>query len=332
MYVRGIGTDWTDSPQNRFNFLGGTVYEVVKPLALGVDPDGFKIADSAWTNGTDCGATSPVVFGEPLTLACQSPGNSNIGLTVTSAGDYVFRLDAASTANPILTVSKKAAYAAPVFVRGVGTDWSDSPGNQLQQAADSSVHRVVINVLAAGPDPDGFKIADSSWGVVDCGSNTGLTVGQPLTLVCNGPGNGNIGVTWPQAGTYLFSLDATNPMAPKLTVEKTPFNADLFVRGVGTDWSDSAGNKMTYLGGGQYRLRRAATAGADPDGFKIADSTWGVVDCGSGTGLNIGQPLTLVCNGPGNGNIGVTWPATGTYTFSLDATNTGTPQLLVTGP
>jgi len=202
----------------------------------------------------------------------------------------------------------------------------------LQQAADSSVHRVVINVLAAGPDPDGFKIADSSWGVVDCGSNTGLTIGQPLTLVCNGPGNGNIGVTWPATGTYLFSLDATNPMAPKLTVEKTPFNADLFVRGVGTDWSDSAGNKMTYLGGGQYRLRRAATAGADPDGFKIADSTWGVVDCGSGTGLNIGQPLTLVCNGPGNGNIGVTWPATGTYTFSLDATNTGTPQLLVTGP
>ena len=40
----------------------------------------------------------------------------------------------------------------------------------------------------------------------------------------------------------------------------------------------------------------------------------------------------MVCNGAGNGNIAVTWPATGTYTFSLNATNAATPQLTVTGP
>jgi hypothetical protein len=40
----------------------------------------------------------------------------------------------------------------------------------------------------------------------------------------------------------------------------------------------------------------------------------------------------MVCNGAGNGNIAVTWPATGTYTFSLNATNAVTPQLTVTGP
>jgi len=240
-------------------------------------------------------------------------------------------LDAANPANPTLTVSKKSVYTVPVFVRGVGTDWSDSAGNQLQPAADSNLHRVVLNVQA-GPDPEGFKIASSDWSTVDCGSSSGLTVGQPLTLACNGPGNGNIAVTWPQSGTYLFSLDATNPLAPTLTVEKTPYNADVFVRGVGTDWSDAIGNKMTYLGGGLYRVRRGATAGVDPEGFKIASSDWSTVDCGSSSALTVGQPLGLVCNASGNGNIATEWPTTGTYTFSLDATNPGTPQLLVTGP
>ena len=334
MFVRGIGTDWTDSVQNRFNFLGGTLYEVTKPLAAGVDPDGFKIADSGWSSDTDCGATSPVVFGEPLTLACQSPGNGNIGLTVGVAGDYVFRLDAASTANPVLTVAKKPAFAAAMYVRGVGTDWSDSAANLMQPAPDSNTYRAVINVATAGADADGgFKIASSDWTTADCGSTNPLTIGAPLTLVCNAAGNGNIAVTWPQTGTYLFALDATNPAAPVLTVEKTPYNADLYVRGVGTDWSDSATNKMTYLGGGLYRVRRSATVGPDPDGgFKIASSDWTTADCGSGTALTIGTPLTLVCNAAGNGNIAVDWPATGTYTFSLSATSPSAPQLTVTGP
>jgi hypothetical protein len=205
----------------------------------------------------------------------------------------------------------------------------------MQPAADSSLYRAVINVPAAGPDPDGgFKIADSDWTPgTNCGSSTGLTIGQPLTLACTGPGNDNIAVNWPQTGTYFFALDTTNPAAPVLTVEKTPFDRDLYVRGVGDDWSASDGNRMTYVGNGLYRLRRAAAAGPDDAGFKIADLDWtSGTDCGSSTGLTIGQPLTLACTQPGNDNINVSWPATGIYNFSLDATNATTPQLTVTGP
>jgi hypothetical protein len=36
-----------------------------------------------------------------------------------------------------------------------------------------------------------------------------------LTLTC--PGN-NIGIDFPAVGAYLFTLDATNPAAPSLTV------------------------------------------------------------------------------------------------------------------
>jgi pullulanase len=332
VFVRGIGADWAASPANQLQFLGGTIYEVRKTLAAGQDPDGFKIADADWTSGTDCGAEKPVVFGEPLTLACQSPGNSNINMFVDLAGDYVFRLDASSTTNPALTVRKAPAFPRAIYVRGINEDWGATATTLMQQDPASNVYRVVLNA-PAGPDNVGFKIADADWtSGTDCGSDTAVTIGQPLTLACTGPGNGNIAVTFPTAGTYLFALDATNPAAPQLTVEKTPFNADLYVRGIGADWDATATNRMTYLGGGQYRLRRAATIGADADGFKIASSDWTTADCGSTTALTIGQPLPMVCNGAGNGNIAVTWPATGTYTFSLNATNAVTPQLTVTGP
>jgi pullulanase len=332
VFVRGVGTDWAASPANQFQFLGGTIYEVTKTLAAGQDPDGFKIADADWTSGTDCGAEKPVVFGEPLTLACQSPGNGNINMFVDLAGNYVFRLDAASTTNPALTVRKAPAFPRAIYVRGINEDWGATATTLMQQDPASNVYRVVLNA-PAGLDNEGFKIADAGWtSGTDCGSSTPVTIGQPLTLACAGPGNGNIAITFPTAGTYLFALDATNPAAPQLTVEKTPFNADLYVRGVGADWDATATNRMTYLGGGQYRLRRAATIGADADGFKIASSDWSTADCGSTTALTIGQPLPMVCNAAGNSNIAVTWPATGTYTFSLNATNASTPQLTVTGP
>jgi pullulanase len=332
IFVRGIGADWSASPANQFQFLGGTLYEVTKTLAAGQDPDGFKIADADWTSGTDCGADKPVVFGEPLTLACQSPGNGNINMFVDSPGNYVFRLDAASTTNPALTVRKAPAFPRAVYVRGINEDWGATATTLMQQDPASNIYRVVLNA-PAGPDNVGFKIADADWtSGTDCGSDTPVTIGQPLTLACASPGNGNIAVTFPTAGTYLFALDATNPAAPQLTVEKTPFNADLYVRGIGADWDATPTNRMTYLGGGEYRLRRTATAGVDADGFKIASSDWSTADCGSTTALTIGQPLPMVCNGAGNGNIAVTWPATGTYTFSLDATSAVTPQLTVTGP
>jgi len=334
IFVRGIGADWTASPANQLQFQGGTIYEVTKTLAAGQDPEGFKIADAAWTSGTDCGAEKPVVFGEPLTLACQSPGNGNINMFVDSPGNYVFRLDAASTTNPALTVRKAPAFPRAIYVRGVNEDWGATATTRMQQDPASNVYRVVLNA-PAGPDNVGFKIADADWtSGTDCGSDTPVTLGQPLTLACASPGNGNIGITFPSAGTYLFALDATNPAAPQLTVEKTPFNVALYARGVGADWDASATNRFQYLGSGLYRLRRAAVAGPDPDGgFKIADADWtSGTDCGATTALTIGQSLTLACTGPGNGNIAVTWPATGTYTFSLNATNAATPQLTVTGP
>ena len=72
------------------------------------DPAGaqqFKVADSGWSDGTNCGAATAVTIGAPLTLKCVGPGNDNIGLTIASGGYYDFSMDATTTTAPVLTVS-----------------------------------------------------------------------------------------------------------------------------------------------------------------------------------------------------------------------------------
>ena len=226
---------------------------------------------------------------------------------------------------------------------GAGSDWSASPAARLEKPAHSAVYQVLLNV-AAGPDEFGFKIADNDppGGYNDgtnCGSTTALTIGQPLPLACQGPGNDNIQVNFPSAGVYSFSLDATVTSAPKLTVQKPPYPRNLFIRGLGagSDWSANPDYRLEFKGGTVYESFRMVAAGADEFGFKIADNDPpnGYNDgtnCGATTALTIGQALTLACTGPGNDNIQVTFPTTGIYRFRLDAANPAAPQLTVTGP
>jgi hypothetical protein len=103
------------------------------------------------------------------------------------------------------------------------------------------------------------------------------------------------------------------------------------MRGLNGDWSDAAGNRMTFLGNGIYQYKRALAISTQD--FKIADSGWTAgTDCGAASPLSVGSPLVLACQGPGNGNISFAVPAAGTYTFSLDANNPAAPGLVVSGP
>jgi hypothetical protein len=240
----------------------------------------------------------------------------------------VFRLDAASTSSPILTVTQQGIFGADIYVRGINEDWNANDTTRMAPGAlDPTTYRAVLTA-PAGPDNAGFKIASFDWSTVNCGSASSVTIGQPLAIAC--PSQDNIGITFPTAGQYLFKLDATNTAAPVVTVEKAPFDVDIFIRGVGTDWSASIHNRLQYQGSGIYRAyKTAAAAGPDPDGFKIASGDWTTVDCGSATPVTLGTPLTLTC--PGN-NIGIDFPAVGAYLFTLDATNPAAPSLTVTGP
>jgi tetratricopeptide (TPR) repeat protein len=81
----------------------------------------------------------------------------------------------------------------------------------------------------------------------------------------------------------------------------------------------------------QYALKDGARGSASP-GSRRLSNVFVVSQFAVSLVLLVGAGLTLKCTGPGNDNIAITWPATGTYTFTLDATSTASPVLTVTGP
>jgi pullulanase len=101
LFLRGLNGDWSDAVGNQMDFIGGGTYRARKLLNTGGQE--FKVADSGWTSGTDCGAAGPLQIGEPLVLNCA--GGPNIPFTVVDPGTYEFSLDASNAAAPALTVT-----------------------------------------------------------------------------------------------------------------------------------------------------------------------------------------------------------------------------------
>ncbi len=220
IYVRGVGTDWSDPPtavQRMTPAADANLYRAVLNVATaGADADGgFKIADAGWTAGTNCGSSTPLTIGQPLTLACTSPGNDNIGVTWPSTGLYLFALDTTNPAAPQLTV-EKVPVNVPVFVRGIGGDWTDAAANQMSYFGGGiwSLNKAVAATA------NEFKVASSDWATVDCGAGAAgdtVTVGTPLAIGCNS-GNGNLKLTPAREGTYTFKYRRDTPTAGEVTV------------------------------------------------------------------------------------------------------------------
>ena len=334
LFVRGGFNDWglpTPTDQYRLRFLGGTDYTVSAPVGAGSWE--FKIADAGWAADTNCGAGAAggnVRLGAPLTLECRND-SGNLAMTAPSAGDYTFSLNAASTVNPVLTVSKTPPTPLTLYVRGGFNGW----GATAPLAWDGvGTYRAVIDGLPAASYE--FKIADNDWGgATNCGGATGgtsVTLGTPYPLTCANASQ-NIGITFPAAGSYLFAVDAANPAALQLTVEKVPVDVPVFIRGLGGDWSDGPQNQMSYLGSGVFSIDKVIAAGANE--FKIGSSDWATVDCGGGSAGNdvtVGAPLALVCGVPGSPNLRIAPASGGTYRFRFTRQDAASGELLVTGP
>lgn len=118
-----------------------------------------------------------------------------------------------------LSQALAAPYDAELFVRGSFNDWHTSH----PMGYDSSTNRYVADIeLAAGVEHR-FKIASADWVTVDLGSpslNPGenvveLGVPEPLATT---RGYGDMVLFVPSSGVYSFTLDATDPAHPQLTV------------------------------------------------------------------------------------------------------------------
>jgi hypothetical protein len=222
-----------------------------------------------------------------------------------------------------------------MFVRGsFFADW----GTQSPMTWDGiNTYRAELADLTAGTTYQ-FKVADATWNVTNCGATPGqtLALGTPYPLSCYTTEGGppNISLPIAESGRYLFAVNAADAAAPLLTVEKVPFAAELYVRGLNGDWSDAAGNRLSYLGGGAYKSVRSVTGSAQQ--FKIADATWNVTNCGATSGqtaaIDVPYPLTCFTTDGGPPNVSLAFPGDDLYEFMLDATNPAAPQLTVTRP
>ncbi|MEE1674057.1 pullulanase-type alpha-1,6-glucosidase [Agarivorans aestuarii] len=106
IFLRGTITTW-DTPAEdsdaKFTYTAANTYTL--SIALEAGEFEMKVADAAWTDATNFGASATVVLGAPVTLD-NGGGSANMAFAVAEAGTYVFTLDTTNEAAPILTVSQ----------------------------------------------------------------------------------------------------------------------------------------------------------------------------------------------------------------------------------
>jgi pullulanase len=257
-------------------------------------------------------------------------GTGNLLLNTSTAGNYTFALHAASTTNPVLTVTRTSPSAnQTVFLRGLYGDWGTT-----RPFTWDGISLYTATVTAANSTATDFKVATGDWLTLNCGGAVGaagdalkVTVGQPYPLAC-GDDTPNLNVTLTGGSDYVFAVEGTAQSALTLKVEPRP--TTLYVRGGFNDWG--LADPMQYLGFETYRLDRAFAA--SQTNFKVASEDWTTVDCGGATaGLEVvvGTPFQMTC-GSGTSDLKITPPAAGTYRFELTKQSATAAELLVTGP
>jgi len=137
LFARGTFNGWTSPPpeSQRFVNLGGRQYEAAVPISAGAHE--FKVAAADWTPefalvGTD------TLLGVPATLAAAPGAGANSRIAIAASGCYTFALNAASTVNPVLTVTLKAT-EPDVLVKGAGYSEDTIVGADLVRARGGRV-------------------------------------------------------------------------------------------------------------------------------------------------------------------------------------------------
>jgi alpha-amylase len=151
----------------------------------------------------------------PTALTTSASGNAELDLPAQSV--QVFGLARRST-----------PFGADMYVRGSMNAWADPPPASAQLVYDGDTTYAVTFHLAAGEHI--FKVAPADWSVpmLNFGAvgSRALAVGEPLVLEHTGWRDGGVGadlhMTAPSDGDYRFSIDATNVLAPQLTIAKLP--------------------------------------------------------------------------------------------------------------
>lgn len=211
IYVKGEMNGW--GATDAMTYDGEGIYSLA--LQLDAGSYNFKVADAGWTTPIFGGGAdgNSVTLGVAKTLA--SPGG-DLNVVIPNNATYVFTLDANNKDAPVLTVQELPPYGVgtTVYLKGsMNTPvWSN---NNPMTYAGGNVYQVDIELSV---QPYEFKFADANWGDINYGAAAGaMTLNTAKTLEENG---GNLSLNVTEAGTYRFSVDASLPEAPVMTITK----------------------------------------------------------------------------------------------------------------
>jgi len=211
--------------------------------------------------------------------------------------------------------------ATTIYVKGEMNGWG---------AVDAMTYDgegIYSLTLALNAGSYNFKVADAAWSYPIFGGGAdgnSVTLGVAKTLASPG---GDLNVVIPNTARYVFTLDASNKDAPKLTVQELPpygVATTVYLKGEMNGWSNN--NPMSYVGGNVYSVDIELTA-VKSYPFKFADANWAAINYGAGDGtMTLGEAKTLEYNA---GNLSIDVTEVGTYRFSVNAANTSAPTMTV---
>lgn len=211
-----------------------------------------------------------------------------------------------------------------VYLRGDMNGWGESQAFSYQGAG---IYQTAVSLTAGSSY--GFKVASSDWSTVNFGAENGSSASVSLdgskALFRT---NDNLSFTAIDSALYRFTLDASNPEAPVLTVsyDEPFYGSTVLLRGGMNGWSES--DAFVYQGNSQYQFTRQLTAGSYE--FKVASSDWSTVNFGAVSSgeadVSLAEAKTLART---NDNLKLTIASDALYTFIFDARNKAAPVLTV---
>ncbi|MCS4306488.1 pullulanase [Rheinheimera pacifica] len=209
IYVRGGMNGWGEV--DAFEYDGSGIYTAIIDIVAGNYE--FKVASGDWST-VDFGAGGD---GQAVTLLqakTLAEGGGNLQVSFANSATYAFVLDATNKDAPLLTVQELPPYGVgtSVYLRGA-RNWD--PVDEMTYVG-GDVYQ--IDLLLDTVKQYTFKFADATWGAINYGAGNGaMTLGTGKVLEHN---VGDLSLDVTEVGTYRFRVDATNPLAPVMTITK----------------------------------------------------------------------------------------------------------------
>lgn len=236
IWLRGsiINNDWTAVPEGQlFKLHGSDIYYVTLTDVIEGDYE-FKFADAEWTN-INCGGfadDSEIIVGQPLKGTCDvfiydGAGPMSLYTHLPSDGVYTFVMDYNNPEQPEYQIME-GILPPPldIYIRGtlIDYDWSASPEGKMQRIGLSNIYDLQLELKAESDYQ--FHIAQPEWDPINCSAlndanNTVQIDGEALSVDCN-PSDGNVGnihLSIPTDGTYMFTIDMSNLNEALLSVK-----------------------------------------------------------------------------------------------------------------